>query len=347
MILVGDIGGTNSRMAIFDLLESRRLEQVFLKIYPSCHHAKFSEIVKAALGDSGQDVSSVSCASFGIAGPVQNGRVRATNLPWVIDAKELAREVGLPSVGLINDLEASAYGIADLDADQLVTISSGGAWTGSAAGGGDGAASSAVGNRALIAAGTGLGEAGLFWDGQQHHPFPSEGGHASYAPGNELQAELLRFLQAQFGHVSWERVVSGPGLVHLYEFLLHHRRADEPEWFREERAAGDPSAAIARAALSGSYAIAVESLELFVSLLGAEAGNLALKLISLGGLFIGGGIAPKILPFLQGTLLRDAFLSKGRMRALLETIPVSVILSDHVALVGAARHALKDLDTSA
>jgi glucokinase len=192
---------------------------------------------------------------------------------------------------------------------------------------------------ALIAAGTGLGEAGLHYDGSAHHPFGTEGGHASFAPRNEREMQLLRHLLTQFDTVSWERVLSGPGLQHLYRFVRDAAGGDEPEWLEKELREGDPAAVIARTALSETSPHCSEAVDLFVSLYGAEAGNLALKMMATGGVYIAGGVAPKILPRMTGPRFLDAFLDKGRMRPLMETMPVRLVLSDRMALQGAARFA--------
>jgi glucokinase len=231
--------------------------------------------------------------------------------------------LGLKSVELINDLLANAHGIAMLEPSDFVTINEG--------------APNASGNRALISAGTGLGEAGLIAEEKRYQPFPSEGGHSDFGPRNELEIELLRYLIARFSRVSYERVLSGPGLFNIYQFLRDTGRGVEPASLTEELEQGDPSAAIAKAALDGTYEICVQALDIFVSIYGAEAGNLALKLVATGGTFVGGGIAPKILAKLRGPAFMDAFKSKGRLTALLEDIPVRVITNDKTALLGAGR----------
>jgi glucokinase len=228
-------------------------------------------------------------------------------------------------VALLNDLEANAYGLAMLAPDDFVALNNG--------------TTEASGNMAIIAAGTGLGEAGLHWDGGQHHPFASEGGHASFAPSNAFQIELLSYLLREFTHVSWERVVSGPGLYNIYRFLRDTGRGEEPPWLGEEIRRGDPAAVISQAALAGSSALCGQALDLFIALYGAEAGNLALKLMASGGVFVGGGIAPKIITKLRDSTFIEAFVAKGRMQSLLQDIPVRVILNDKAALLGAARFA--------
>jgi glucokinase len=265
----------------------------------------------------------VKYACFGIAGPVRHGRCEATNLAWVVDAHQLARELAIETVTLINDLEANAYGIAVLEPKDFVVLNEG--------------APDEEGNAAVIAAGTGLGEAGLYWDGKQHRAFACEGGHADFAPRSALEIELLRYLLPQFEHVSYERVLSGPGLYNIYKFLRDTGRGEEPAWLTEEMRQHDPSAAISQAALAGKCALCMQALDLFVALYGAKAGNLALTIMAAGGVFVGGGIAPKILGKLTDGTFMAAFTAKGRLKPVLEAMPVRVILNDKTALLGAAR----------
>jgi glucokinase len=321
MILAGDIGGTNSRLAFFSE-HGGRLEPVVEATYPSRDHPSLETIVKKFV--SAHDLP-IDVACFGVAGPVRHGRSDTTNLPWDVDAGELACALHLRSVGLLNDLEAHAYGIATLAPEDFMTLNQG--------------APDASGNAAVIAAGTGLGEAGLYWDGQRHLPFAGEGGHASFAPSDDLQIELLRFLSHEFGHVSWERVLSGPGLFNIYRFLRDTGRGEEPDWLTHELQQQDPSAVISQAALADSSALCRQALDLFVVLYGAEAGNLALKLMATAGVYVGGGIAPKILQKLIDSTFMAAFVAKGRLKPLLQRIPVRIIMNDKVALLGAARFA--------
>ncbi|MGH8069821.1 MAG: glucokinase [Candidatus Entotheonellia bacterium] len=321
MILAGDIGGTNSRLAFF-AGDGERLERVVEETYTSLDHANLEAMVKKFM--SSHDLS-VDVACFGIAGPVRNGRVEAVNLPWVIDARELAHVLRVKVVGLLNDLEAHAYGIAMLAPEDFVLLNQG--------------TPDASGNAAVIAAGTGLGEAGLYWDGQRHRPFACEGGHTSFAPDDPLQMELLGFLRHEYGHVSWERVLSGPGLYNIYRFLRDTGRGEEPDWLTREMHQHDPSAVISQAALAGSSALCQQALDLFVSLYGAEAGNVALKIMATAGVYVGGGIAPKIIQKLTGSTFMDAFVAKGRLKPLLQEIPVRIIMNDKAALLGAARFA--------
>lgn len=326
MILAGDIGGTNTRLAFFGDDLRRPLDE---KKIPSRDHAGLTEIVRAFL-DERRLTPTLAC--FGVAGPVRDGRCEATNLPWVVDRRDLAGCLGTERVWVINDLEANAYGLASLGEEDLLTLNPG--------------AAAAKGNLCVVSAGTGLGEAGVCWDGRGYHPFASEGGHATFAPGSDLEIDLLRWLQGRFPeHVSWERVVSGPGLVNLYEFLRETGRGDEPAWLAAEIAAGDAAGTISRHALAGKAEICVRALDLFAHLYGAEAGNAALKYLALGGVYLGGGIAPRNLEKLKdGTFLR-AFVAKGRMRELLESIPVRVVLNPSAALLGAARCAARHGET--
>jgi glucokinase len=240
----------------------------------------------------------------------------------VVDAQRLAQQLGLPTVWLINDLEANAYGASALTPEDFVILNEG--------------APEAEGNAAVIAAGTGLGEAGLYWDGRRHWPFASEGGHTSFAPDDALQVELLQYLQQQFSHVSWERVLSGMGLYNIYTFLRDTKRGVEPAWLTEELRQEDRPAVIGRAALAGTCELCVQALDLFVKFYGAEAGNLALKVMATGGVFVGGGIAPRIIDKLKEATFVQAFCAKGRLQPILEAIPIRVVMNDKTALYGAA-----------
>ncbi len=319
-VVAGDIGGTKTRLAIIDVAGTQVRVECEAS-YPSRQFATF----EALLDDFLKDKQAPGGAAFGIAGPVRGRAVHTTNLPWFIEADALQQRFGFKACTLLNDLEATACGLPALGPEDLAILQQG--------------EPGAAGNAAVIAAGTGLGEAGLYWDGQQHHPYATEGGHTSFSPQTELEFALLRHLQLRYGHVSWERVVSGMGLVELHDFLRLYRKAAVPQWLREEMQAGDAAAAVSRAALAGSDDICIETLDCFVQLYGAEAGNLALKTMSRGGVYVGGGIAPKILPLLQRDIFMRAFLNKGRMRPVLEAMPVHIILHDRVALFGPALRA--------
>lgn len=318
MILAGDIGGTNARLAYFQP-QNGHLRLVSERVFPSREHSELGEIVTRFLDDSG---TKPEAACFGIAGPVRNGRVETSNLPWVIEQSRLAKQIHLPATLLINDLEASAWGIEALSEGDLVALND---------------VSGAVGNQAVIAPGTGLGEAGLFWDGSRHHVYACEGGHTDFAPQGELQIELLRFLTTRFGHVSYERILSGPGLVNVYEFLRDSGRAKESPALAAMMQQRDPAATISHAALAGTDKLAEQTLDLWIAIYGAEASNLALKAMATGGLYLAGGISPKILAKLKSPLFMQAFLDKGRMRTLVEAMPVHVVTNEKAGLLGAAR----------
>ena len=319
MILAGDIGGTHARLAFFDVVNGR-FSLVSASVFPSREYSGLDEIVCKFVDTSNLHPDT---ACFGIAGPVRNGRVEASNLPWIIESKRLSAELGIKKTLLINDLEANAWGIAVLNPEDVVSLNQ--------------VKGNPVGNQAVISAGTGLGEAGMYWDGSQHQAFACEGGHTDFAPRNQLEMELLQYLHNHFGHVSYERVVSGPGLVNLFHFLRDTHRGTEPDWLSEEMLHSDPAAAISKAAVEGKCALCEQAVDLFVSLYAAEAGNLALKIMATGGVYLGGGIAPKLLSKLAGPLFMQSFASKGRMQTLMEAMPVRVITNDKTALLGAAR----------
>jgi len=319
MILAGDVGGTKVNLALYDFVDGN-LKEIRDKQYPAREYSGLEEIVREFLG---ADIAAAAC--FGVPGPVRDGRLRLTNLPWTLDSRELAASLKIDHVFLINDLQANGYGIAELTADQVYTLSEGD--------------SRQVGNRALISAGTGLGEAFMIWDGRDYVPYPSEGGHSDFAPRNEDEIDLLRFLKQKYnGRISFERVVSGQGLPHLYEFLRDVRGLDEPAWLAERIAAEDPNAVITELALKAKSEICEKALDMFVSAYGAEAGNLALKVLSVGGLYVGGGIAPRILEKLKDGAFMKAFIDKGRLSQLLINIPVRIILESRTALLGAAAY---------
>jgi len=324
MILAGDIGATNARLAAFET-EGNRLQCVVEKVYPSQQHNGLTEIVAAFTKTEGIPVQS---ACFGVAGPVRGGRSKISNLPWTIDSREVAAQLKLRTVGLINDLEAFAYGIDALESKDFVALSEG--------------SSEAEGNTAVVSAGSGLGEAGLYWDGHRHHPFACEGGHTEFAPKNDVEIELLQYLMKKYKnqHVSYERILSGPGIKNIYEFLRDTSREQEPTWLRDDLAAApDAPALISQLALTQKAAICDRTLSIFVSVFGSEAGNCALKFMCTGGIFIA-GIAGKIVSKMQDGTFMESFLSKGRMKTLLQEIPVKIVLNDDSGLIGAARFTL-------
>lgn len=322
LVLAGDIGGTKTNLALFSIDGERlRVErsQTFLS-------KRYSGLVPVLRDFLAGDDPAFARACFGIAGPVVDNKVKTPNLAWMVDGAELAHALKLDSVMLLNDLEATAYGVFTLEPDEFLTLNEG--------------VIHSSGNKALIAAGTGLGQSILYDDGRLFRPVASEAGHADFAARNELEIELLRYLIDRYTHVSYERVLSGPGLLNIYRFLKEVRRVEEPDWLTARlAAAADMSAEISKAALANEADICVQALDVFVSVYGAEAGNLALRAKSVRGLYVGGGIAPKIAAKLKdGTFMR-AFGEKGRYRDLLAGVPVQVILNDQTALCGAAYYA--------
>lgn len=323
MILAGDIGATHTRLAGFNS-DANKLESVVERVYETQKLQSLPEIVSEFVRTEGVPVNQ---ACIGVAGPVKDGKSKPPNFPWVIDSRELAAQLRLSTVGLINDLEAYAYGIDGLKSADFITLSEGAGFS--------------DGNMAVISATTGLGQAGLYWDGFRHHPFACEGGHADFAPRNEVEIDLLKYLLAKYEHVSCERILSGPGIKNIYDFLRDSRRVEEPGWLKDQMSQSpDPPALISQLALEKKAPICERALDIFVGAYGAEAGNCALKFMSTAGMFIGGSIAAKVVPKMKEPTFMNAFLAKGRMRPLLEDIPVKIVLNDSAGLIGAARCAL-------
>jgi len=323
MILAGDIGGTRTRLAAFEI-EGSKLKCVVEKTYPSQEHNGLEEVVAEFVKSEGIPVHS---ACFGVAGPVRGGRSKISNLPWTIDSRELAQQLRLESVGLINDLEAYAYGVDALESKDLVTLSEG--------------SENAEGNRAVISARTGLGVAGLYWDGFRHHPFACEGGHVDFGPRTDLEIELFRYVLQRYGHVSSERILSGPGIKTIYDFLRDTKKAEEPAWLKEQMAeTHDAPALISKTSQENKASICDQTLSIFVSIYGAKAGDYALNFMSTGGIFVCGIIAAKNLAKMKEPAFMESFLKKGRMRSLLEDMPVKIVLNDDCGLMGAARYTL-------
>ena len=319
VILAGDVGGTKTYLAMYQPRE-HGFEPVEETRYATPDFPSLGALLKAFVEETGLPPARVV---MGVPGPVRQLPVRAVNLPWLIDPDELRSALQIDQVHLLNDLEATAYGTQALHAKDVVVLNEG--------------VEDGEGNVAVIAAGTGLGEGGLCWTGDRYMAIASEGGHATFAPSDDLQAELWVYLNQRFDHVSWERIVSGPGLASVYDFLRDSGRGAEPDAFAAElEQSEDRSGLISRAALEGRCALAAQALDLFVSLYGAEAGNLALKFMATGGVFVGGGIAPKIIERLEGSGFMEGFLNKGRMDEPLRAIPVKVILNDKAAVLGAA-----------
>lgn len=322
MILAGDIGGTKTIIGLFKEA-GNRLQAIREETFPSRNYSTIEEILNRFMGPGSRPPLHAAC--FGVAGPVVEGRSKVTNLPWELDERRLAEALRVPRVKLLNDLESTAYGMLQLEPTDLCVLQPG---------------LTRKGNIAVIAAGTGLGEAILYWDGKCYHPIATEGGHTDFGPRSDLEVELLRYLQRECGHVSYERLLSGPGLFNIYRFLRDSGIAPEPEWLRTRIAGGDPGTLVSEIGLAGNDPICTKALDLFVSIYGAEAGNLALKAFAIGGVYVGGGIAPKILSKLQdGTFVR-AFAGKGRFAELLRSIEVKVALNPRASLIGAAHYGL-------
>jgi glucokinase len=325
MILAGDVGGTTTRLAAFELTGGK-LRPIVEQTYKGADYASLDAIVAEFVASHKLRPTHACC---GISGPVHEGSARTMNLPWVIEATSLARQLHLASFLLINDLEANAWGVAALGPEDIETLNAG--------------ESGVSGNAAVIAAGTGLGEAGLYWDGAHHRAFACEGGHGDFAPRTALEIELLQYLRGKFEHVSYERLVSGQGLCNIYEFLCQTPGRKEVPALAEAMRGQDLAAAISEAALAHRSPLCTEALDLMVSIYGAEAGNVALKFMAYGGLYVGGGIAPKIVAKLQdGTFMR-AFLAKGRLQRIVAAMPVRIIMNPNTALLGAARCATRHL----
>jgi glucokinase len=322
-VLVGDIGATKTSLTVADIT-GEHIELHEPRSYASGSFPGLEHCARAYLDETG-----FACerGAFAVAGPVKEDSCATTNLAWVVDGRTLEAKLGLERARLLNDLEAVAWAIPALGPAQLEQLQAG-----------DGSR----GNACVISAGTGLGEAGLFWDGTRHHPFASEGGHADFAPVSVIELSLLGFVRGRHPRVSWERVVSGMGIANIYAFLLQHRQASTPAWLQSEIAAGDLAAAVAHAAARGADPICVETMRLLFTLYGREAGNLALKHMALGGVYLAGGVTLRNLELLRGSGFIDAFREKGRMSELMQRMPVRVILDPHVALRGAARFAVAD-----
>jgi len=328
MLLAGDIGGTKTNLAIYSP-EPPLGAPLAEKTFPSARYRDLESLVREFLSEVDLKVDR---AAFGVAGPVVGGRVTTTNLPWEIDEDHLRKVLNLSSVYLLNDLEAVAQAIPLLKRRDLHPLNQGRAVSGGAI--------------ALIAPGTGLGEAFLTWERSRYRAHSSEGGHVGFAPANRLEAELLQYLRDrhQFDHVSYERVCSGLGLPTIYAFLKDRGRGEEPVWLAKQLAAADdPTPVIVNAALDKKRTceLCITTLNIFVSILGAEAGNLALKVLATGGIYVGGGIPPRILSALENGRFMDAFVRKGRMSGLLARMPVRVILNPKAALLGAACRGLE------
>jgi glucokinase len=325
MLLVGDVGGTKTSLALVSA-EGGPRDPVVETTFPSREYSNLGDLVSEFLSQVDFPVES---ASFGVAGPVVDRRVEVTNLPWVIDGRTLEDKLGITTVRLLNDLEAIAYAVPFLDSEDIYILNEGKQVQG--------------GNKAVIAPGTGLGEAFLTWDGSRYRAYPSEGGHVDFGPTTPVQMDMLLYLQKKFDRVSYERVCSGIGIPNIYEYFKEGGHAEEPEWLSRELAeVDDPTPVIAKAALAEGQIcdLCQMTMDIFVSVLAAETGNLALKVLATGGVYLGGGIPPRILPLLKGDRFLASFREKGRFKDFLSDVPVYVILNPKVALLGAACHGL-------
>ena len=322
MILAGDVGGTKCNLALFSEMGGK-LTPVFSRRFASKEFAQFDLIVKEFSRQAAPHLSSngILAAGFGVAGPVMHNQVRATNLPWIVDAETLSRELHVPQIVLLNDLGATGHSIEHLAPEEFCVLNPGKSEPG--------------GTRALIAAGTGLGQSFLVWDGERYRVAPSEGGHSDFAPHTEQQIELLRFMRRRYPQVSWEPILSGRGFRTIHEFLapdVKHSSFDDPD--------SDPAPEITRQGLAKTCRVCADTLDLWTAIYGSEAGNLALNVLALGGVYVAGGIAVKILEKIKDGAFFQAFKDKGTFERLLGNIPVSVVLNESAPLLGAAYEAL-------
>ena len=319
-VLAGDIGGTKTLLQLSE--HERGVQAVFEKRYVSADYAEFDHMLQAFMDESAAHGSAPDAACFGVAGPVNERIARTTNLPWTLDADKLEDSFNIPRVRLINDFQSVGYGIEALHEDDVVTLQQGNEVP--------------HGTRVIIGAGTGLGHALLVWQNDHYEVVASEAGHSSFAPTDDQQVELMQYLRKRYGHASWERAVSGRGLVNIFEFMLDNGEK-ESDALNTARQTEDTAAAISRFALSGEDELAVKTLDLFVRLYGAQAGNLALTGMATGGVYVAGGVAPRIIDKLKDGAFMSAFIDKEeRMQDLLKAMPVRVVVNAHVGLLGSA-----------
>ncbi len=325
MILAGDVGGTKTILALFDT-EGDDIKCIKKEQFSSTHYQTFTQLLTSFLTDA--DCIHIKAACIGVAGIVANGRCETTNLPWVLSSKEIGELVNSQNISLLNDLEATAWGLLDLPEHNFVELNPD--------------AQRVLGNIAVLAAGTGLGEAIIAWDGAAYHVIASEGGHADFAPTTDQEIALLKYLLDKYPeHVSCERLLSGEGLINIYQFLRHIGYAETNPAIEQQMTERDPAAVIGEAGVAGNDTLCVNALNLFCRLYGAESGNLALKCLPYGGVYLAGGIGAKILPVLQQGEFMRGFLAKGRCRAALQKIPVKVCTNPEIALLGALSYAKK------
>lgn len=316
-VLAADIGGTKANMALFEI-DGKTLNALRIKSYKTKDHLSFLALLKKFLAGP---PNSIDAVCLGVAGPVIDGRVQGTNFPWVIDREDIKDELKIENVYVINDLRANAYGLAALEESDFKVLKTG---------------EKVSGNAAMLSPGTGLGEAGLYWDGAKYHPFATEGGHCYFSPKDDLDVKLWEFMQQKYGTVSWERVLSGQGICDIHSFLRMYRGTAEPIWFAQKTLEEDLAAVITSSAMQEADPVFVETFELFIRFLATEAALLALKMKATGGIFVGGGIVPKIIKGINEDVFTANFVHSGQMASLLEIIPVKVILNDKTPLLGAA-----------
>ncbi|MCL5128234.1 glucokinase [Algibacter sp. L4_22] len=323
-ILAGDIGGTKTNLALFEFKDGN-LYLIKQNSYKTKTYTSLLEIIKDF---EVAEMDQIDSICFGVAGPITNGKVHGTNFPWKIDTEELISALNLESIFLINDMQANAYGLASLKEKDLDPLKYG---------------SKIEGNAVIISPGTGLGEAGMYWDGEAYHPFATEGGHCDFSPRNDFDIEVWKYFQQKYGHVSWERLLSGQGIRDTYQLLRNISGEKETDAFKAKMAKEDPAAVITKTALEGADTICGETLDLFVRFLAIESAQLALKFKATGGIYIGGGIMPKIIKGINREVFTDNFMQSGRMNSLLQMVPINVILNDNTALLGAAYYAAMSL----
>ena len=323
-VLVGDIGGTKTNLGIF-IRGKRRPIIKHSSSYPSRDFKGLEDIINLFLSENPLKIKS---ACFGVAGPVANGRCKTTNFPWDIQALRIKKTFGLKKVKLINDLSAMAASVPYLTKSDIFALNQ--------------SRPEKNGNISLIAPGTGLGQALLVYSGTGYAPVPSEGGHVDFAPGNEIEAGLLKYLWKEYNHVSLERIISGIGIVNIYNYLKSTGKYNEPGWLVEKIKSDDPAKVINKVAFEKGQKLCLETVDIFLSILGAAAGNIALTGLTKGGVYVGGGIPPKMLWRFKEDIFMKAFVNKGRFSGLMEKIPVNIILNSNAALLGAAIEAFKN-----
>lgn len=324
IVLAADVGGTKTNLALFKITDTN-LETIDEQSFQTNDYDSFIDLFHTFYVDKPNNID-VICLS--VAGPVISNVAQGTNFPWIIDGEKISEKLKVKSVFVINDLVANAYGLAALHENDFETLITG---------------ENLTGNAAIISPGTGLGEAGLFWDGEQYHPFGTEGGHCSFSPQERLDFELYSFLHQKYGDVSWERILSGQGIIDLHDFLRQFRNSPMPHWFIKEFIKGNPAVLITKAAIEKKDTICIETLDMFLRFLATEASQIALKLKATGGIYIGGGIIPKIIKGIDKKIFTNNFVQSGRMAPLLEMMPVKVILNEKTPLLGAALYGIRGI----